>query len=278
MERNASMIVPHPARKWQCLNATTLKLIAVVLMFLDHIHQMFVHVGAPMWLTMMGRLVFPIFLFTAAESFYYTRSKKKYLQRLLVASCGMTLFTVILQLILPNDHVVLMNNAFSTFFVAVWYMLSWEMLVAGVRHRKTKQIFKAILCGLVPILSALPLLFVAELSSHEGVPFVLLKTLITLALMIPNLLAVEGGAAMVALGVGFYIFRKHRAVQIALLLMLSAVVYLSGDHIQWMMGFAALPIALYNGERGKGMKSFFYVFYPLHIGLLYVVSTILCGS
>ena len=83
---------------------------------------------------------------------------------------------------------------------------------------------------------------------------------------------------MVALGVGFYIFRKHRVVQIALLLMLSAVVYLSGDRIQWMMGFAALPIALYNGERGKGMKSFFYAFYPLHIGLLYVVSTILCGS
>lgn len=49
--------------KWKILNATTLKLLAVLLMFLDHIHQMFVHVGAPLWLTMAGRLAFPIFLF-----------------------------------------------------------------------------------------------------------------------------------------------------------------------------------------------------------------------
>ena len=62
--------------KWQVLNATSLKLIAAALMLLDHIHQMFVAVGAPMWLTMAGRLVFPMFLFAAAESFHYTHSKR----------------------------------------------------------------------------------------------------------------------------------------------------------------------------------------------------------
>lgn len=41
-------------RKWQILNATTLKLFAVSLMFLDHVHEMFVSMGAPMWLTMAG--------------------------------------------------------------------------------------------------------------------------------------------------------------------------------------------------------------------------------
>lgn len=90
-------------------------------------------------------------------------------------------------------------------------------------------------------------------------------------------MTIEGGVAMAALGVGFYIFRKHRIVQIILLLILSAVVYLTGDHIQWMMCFAAVPLALYNGERGKGMKNFFYLFYPLHIGVLYIVSTLCFG-
>ena len=68
---------------WQFLNATTLKLIAAALMFIDHIHEMFSHVGAPMWLTMLGRLVFPMFLFASSESFHYTHSKKRYFFSLL---------------------------------------------------------------------------------------------------------------------------------------------------------------------------------------------------
>ena len=38
---------------------------------------------------------------------------------------------------------------------------------------------------------------------------------------------------------------------------------------------AAVPVALYNGKRGMKMKYFFYVFYPLHLFLLYVVSVLL---
>ena len=46
-------------------NATNLKYLAVALMFLDQIYQMFGSMGAPIWLTMLGRLVFPIFLFAS---------------------------------------------------------------------------------------------------------------------------------------------------------------------------------------------------------------------
>ena len=34
--------------KWQILDATTLKFLAVILMVLDHIHEMFVSMEAPM--------------------------------------------------------------------------------------------------------------------------------------------------------------------------------------------------------------------------------------
>lgn len=259
--------------KWNILNATTLKLIAVFFMFLDHIHQMFVHIGAPIWLTMVGRMVFPIFLFASAESFHYTHSKKNYLQRLLFASWGMTLFTVALQSILPNQQVVLMNNAFATFFVTGLYMLFWDIFVDGIQNRNPVQVGKEVLYGILPFLGAVPLLFVAGLSSNEAISFPVLRILITLAMLVPNVIAIEGGVAMVALGVSFYIFRKHRVIQIAILLVLSAVTYFIGDSIQWMMCFAAIPIALYNGERGKGMKHFFYLFYPLHIGVFYLIST-----
>ncbi|WP_242972371.1 TraX family protein [Lachnoclostridium edouardi] len=44
--------------------------------------------------------------------------------------------------------------------------------------------------------------------------------------------------------------------------------------VQWIMGFAAIPMMLYNGTKGKNMKNFFYIFYPLHIALLYLLATL----
>lgn len=189
--------------KWQILDATTLKILAVVLMVLDHIHEMFVSMGAPMWLTMAGRLVFPMFLFAASESFYYTHSKKRYLQRLLFASWGMTIFTFILQAVLPNPDVVLMNNAFSTFFVTGLYMLCWDTLKAGIRQKSLKKIGKAAVIFLVPILSAIPVYLMAMLSFNENVPGSVIRLLARIALLMPNILAVEGGAPLVVLGLLF---------------------------------------------------------------------------
>ena len=276
MNANSKEMPVASKPKWQILDATTLKFLAVVLMVLDHIHEMFVSMGAPIWLTMAGRLVFPMFLFAASESFYYTHSKKRYLQRLLFASWGMTIFTFLLQSVLPNPDVVLMNNAFSTFFVAGLYMLCWDRLKAGIRQKSPMEIGKAIVIFLVPILSAIPVYLMAMLSFNENVPGSVIRLLARIALLMPNILAVEGGAPLVVLGLLFYIFRKHRTIQIGVLLALSLIVSLSGNKVQSFMALAAIPIALYNGKRGKGMKNFFYIFYPAHIGLLYCFAALIC--
>lgn len=258
------------------LDATNLKLLAAVLMLLDHIHQMFSAVGAPLWLTMAGRPVFPLFLFAASESFYHTRSKRKYLQRLLAASWGMTIFTFLLQRLIPNDNVVLMNNAFSTFFVTGLYMLFWNGFMDGLRRRDVKKIIKSVLGGLIPVACALPIYLVAVLSFQENVSPFTIRFLATLALLVPNILTVEGGFSLVVLGTAFYVFRNHRVLQIAVLLILSGFSYFVDGGIQWMMCFAAIPIFLYNGKPGRGKKWFFYIFYPAHIALLYLISAWCC--
>ncbi|WP_259718821.1 conjugal transfer protein TraX [Weissella confusa] len=43
---------------------------------------------------------------------------------------------------------------------------------------------------------------------------------------------------------------------------------------QWMMIFATPLLALYNGKQGRKDKWFFYIFYPTHIAVLYIISTV----
>jgi len=252
------------------INATTLKILAAVLMVFDHVHQMFWPVGAPDWLTWLGRPVFPIFLFIMAESFYYTHDRKKLMIRLLMASWLMTVFNFVLgAFILPSDDIVLMNNAFSTFFVSVLYMLFWDMFVEGIKAKKVLKIICAILLCFVPVLATAPLILVTTLETLP--PLWLIRALF----FIPNILIIEGGPAMAALGVLFYALRSWRLAQVAVLVALSIIVYVnSPESAQWMMVFAAIPILLYNGEKGRGMKHFFYIFYPAHIYLLYIIAVL----
>ena len=93
---------------------------------------------------------------------------------------------------------------------------------------------------------------------------------------IPNILVVEGGYIMVYLGLLFYIFRRHRIAQMVILALVSLFVYLTDPmSVQWMMVFAIIPMYFYNGEKGRGMKLFFYIFYPVHIYLLYILASLL---
>jgi hypothetical protein len=256
-------------------NATNLKILAAVLMFFDHIHQMWAPMDAPLWLTMLGRPVFPIFLFAMSESFHYTRDRKKFLIRLIIAAELMMVGNLVLEKVLPNDGIILMNGAFMTFFVAGLYMLFYTMLVDGIKTKNAKKIVGTILLCFVPIITAAPLFAIEPLSQNAAVSDGMMSVLIKAIFFIPSVLMVEGGFVMVFMGVLFYALRKWRLAQVAVLVAISLLVFVinPGD-IQWMMVFAAIPMLLYNGEKGRGMKDFFYIFYPAHIYLLYIIATI----
>ena len=69
----------------------------------------------------------------------------------------------------------------------------------------------------------------------------------------------------------FYIGRKHRLFQI--LLFLLAYVGTTGDQLTLPILLACLLLLLYNGKRGRlHFKYFFYIFYPTHILILYLIQ------
>lgn len=124
---------------------------------------------------------------------------------------------------------------------------------------------------------SIPVLLLGTMLGREGeISPVLTQVFAIVMLMIPNLFTVEGGIFMVLLGLIFYIFRTNRKVQFLVLIILSFLAfYTNRTGVQWMMVFAIIPIYFYNGEKGRGDKNFFYIFYPVHIYILYIVASLL---
>lgn len=124
---------------------------------------------------------------------------------------------------------------------------------------------------------SIPVLLLGTMLGGEGeISPVLTQVFAIVMLMIPNLFTVEGGIFMVLLGLIFYIFRTNRKIQFLVLIILSFLAfYTNRTGVQWMMVFAIIPLYFYNGEKGRRDKNFFYIFYPVHIYILYIVASLL---
>ncbi|GHU69377.1 membrane protein [Clostridia bacterium] len=237
------------------LTGNQIKMIGVVLMFIDHIHQMFFMYGVPTWVDWFGRPVAMIFLFFCAEGFHYTRNRTRYLLQLLAGYVLMLILSELLWRVMPSE-VQLINSIFGTLFLAAWLMLA----VDTIRARK---IVKGILMLLAPVASSV--LVYVVMMNDAFIPA------LKFVRVIPNFLTVEGSFMYPILGLLFYLLRKNRWLQMIPLAAFSIYLAVNGSS-SWLCIFAAIPLLLYNGQRGKGSKYFFYIFYPAHIYGLYILS------
>ncbi len=269
--------------EYKCLNITQLKLIAITLMVLDHIYEFFSYTNlVPIWFTWLGRLVFPIFMFAMAEGFYYTKSKEKYMLRLYIGSAFMGIFNYLIVEIFPRaDSFPILNNIFGTFFITVFYLYYVEKIKED--RQNNKNIVPTVLIIIVPIiLSFIPTL-TTVVSNNFGIN-VNSNVYVLLNGLIPTPLFVEGGPIVVIIGIIIYSLRNNRTKQVIVYIVICLSLYTGGGfsiqnllyaNYQWMMVFSAVFMLLYNGDKGKGYKYMFYIFYPSHIYILYFISTII---
>ena len=218
------------------LTGTELKLIAMVLMVVDHIGHVFLP-GTPLYWSARyaGRLAFPIFAFLTAEGIANSSNLFKYALRLLT-------FAVISEI--PYDYVI--NGSF-------FYWDNQNILFT---------LFAAVLT-----------VAVMEEFDKKGRSF-LGQTLAIIIVIGGEYLGFDYGIKGMAIIFIFYYFRNELVVKFIAEAGLMAAFWWRKPQMFCMTALPLLY--LYSGKRGEGPNKYvFYAFYTVHLIILGAVAYLL---
>lgn len=264
-----------------------LKYFALIFMVFDHIHYFFEYTQKiPVWFSMLGRLAAPLFLFTMVEGYIHTTNRKKYFLRMFFISIIMSSIQYFMAIGFWNrrDGFFPRNQVFSNFILLV-------ILFYGIDLWKQKKYIKGFFAIFIPFF--LPYLLVIGFSQlpmestiTQGIWQIL--NLLHFTIFPFHFWIIDGGTIFLLEGIILYLFHKNKKRQITLFAIVHFLYYgvyvfiITGYNLhtwffeayEWMGIFAIFFMLLYNGEKGNGNKTFFYLFYPAHIYILYILSCI----
>jgi hypothetical protein len=271
------------------MNSFSIKILALILMVLDHISYFFSDI--PIYFRWLGRLSAPLFIFCMVWGFHYTKDKKIYLARMYLFSLGMAIINVVLSNLFRASYPYgLSNNIFTTLFLIA------VMLYLIIKSNKKYwfilfiwQIFTFIAIVVLAELINIPYisyhqfygsLLASVFFTEGGLLFVLLGTIIYLSKDNMYKLSISYIIFCIFIGlssVKFDIARSYIEIHFGpsflsdlLVALLKCIIVYDID--QWIMVFALPFMLLYNHKKGLGWKYFFYVFYPLHIIIIFLIS------
>jgi hypothetical protein len=250
----------------------------------------------------IGRCGFPLFAFLLTEGFEHTRSWLKYALNLaifaLISEIPFNLGfysrvfapfyqNVFMTLLLGLICMVLikflserkpLKAAEPLFYLAaaILGLFTAYMVLKSenIRHFVTlsPKIFQFI-CLAATVVFALVAFFAGGRIGKESMwNFVSNVCPLMLCAYAADLLKTDYGAWGVVTIAVMYIFRKNRKTAFALGCTVLTLMYF----IEAAAFFMLIPVSKYNGERGMKINKYvFYAFYPVHIGLLYILTYLL---
>lgn len=258
------------------INGTALKLIAVLLMTIDHVGAYCWSVPAVgtciIYLRLIGRAAAPIFLFCLAEGLRHTRSKRRYFWRLYIASVVTGLLNFAAGAALEQSF----GNIFQTFAWTVFAVIAIERSVEYARDKRWggAALWLALLAAAVFASGVISILLQVDFHGAEYI-----RPLLRSFICSP--VEAEYSAGMIMLGAAWY-FIPGKGARCLTLFALSLLCFLGlvpnwegfamFSGVQWAMAGAIPFILAYNGEKGRGLKWFFYVYYPCHVWLLALIN------
>ena len=267
------------------LNAFQIKIIALITMTLDHFskYQAFtVNRTFNDVLGIVGRIAAPLFLFMVVEGLRHTRSKPKYIFRLYIAGVIIGSSNRIVEKI--GGTGVLFDNTLPMLFYTALFAFCIEQIIKN--RSKIKSVCIAVSGLIVPFI-----FYILSVILQEN-GFAAIWRIIEI--FFPSPLSISYSILFVIMGVAWY-FINNKVINCVILGLLSVAckfvpatvffavptVWLSPVFIstfglfvndQWWM-FLAIPfILLYNGEKGHSLKYLFYIYYPLHVYVLFFIQ------
>lgn len=229
------------------MNRQQIKLLAITAMTIDHIALVFVPSGSILYYVMrlIGRLTAPLMAFMLTEGYWYTRSRSRYLLRLVI-------FAIISQ----------------PFYFRLAFGRTPESVLEYCTHW---NVMMSLAIGLL-----IMMLFDSRIRSCTSI--MLLGCLISLAHFC------DWSYLIPAWTIIFFCYYEHDKKKMIVFFVLASVtlqtlVYcrqfnsFASFSFQFGTLFALIPICLYNGACGnvrykKLNRWSFYVFYPAHLALL----------
>lgn len=220
------------------ISGNILKYIALISMTIDHIGcVLFPDIT---FLRYLGRLAFPIYCFLLVEGFYYTSNRKRYRYRLAFFAL---LSELPFNLAIFHTTIYLQHqNVFFTLFLGFCLLES----VDAYRIRTN-----------------------ATPDTPMGFEYLLL----ILFVLIAEVLRTDYGGTGILLIFAIFVFH-NQFIKLAVAHVLLQTCVLGG--IQWFSNLALIPIYFYSPECHKPYstvsKYFFYIYYPFHLVVLYLIS------
>ena len=234
------------------LSGNMLKMIAVISMFIDHSYK----VGLLPYhiiFEIIGRIAFPVFAFLVAEGAYHTSNRKKYL---------VTLFLFALISEVP------FNLCFYGTYSYVGHQNIMFTMFVGVAFAYIAEAFENKLKFPEWMAIMLLMMFAGVIGLFCNLDYSMYGTLLVFLLCSMNIFSQKNR------------LMSYKIIGSAFLVIFSIACFSTGAHVQ-IYGLIAIPLfILYNGRRSNGdnkvlygkFKYFFYVFYPIHMAILFLIE------
>ena len=217
----------------------------------------------------IGRIAFPIFCFLLAEGFRHTRSKPRYAVNLLVFAI---LSEIPYNIVHEGNLLYPSQNVFFTLllgFLGIWILSSMQEVPRWA-------------CLGLSVLGLCAVLLQKGIPLYGPLALILLGIV---AALVKKEVPLRGGLILIGLGITAALLKCDYGWKGYLLILLM---YLLSEHpivqcfagvtlLGWPVGVAfAFPLTnLYNGKRGyiksSIVKYAFYLFYPVHLTLIWLI-------
>lgn len=231
------------------LSGSSLKLIALITMLIDHVCAIYIlngttsikEIALPLViieiaLRLLGRISFTIYCFLVIEGYIHTHNKANYFIRL--------------------------------FLLALLSEVPFDLFFYGSKLNSSHQntVF-TLATGLLAIL------LIDKFSNYKNNKYLLQITSVCCLSILSEMLHFDYGFFGIIFICSMYVFRNNQKRQF---IVSSLPLFFCGfGQIFGILGF--IPISKYNKCRGLNIKYLFYLFYPLHLIVLYFVKVNFLG-